>query len=201
VYQQAVTINPLYSAAHLAMAKLYRQLNQLDYALTACLSAVQTDTSSADAAYELGVIYAKQKKYAKAVDAYQKVVKLEPKNYRAFEALGVAYQNLGNTDEAIAAYKSSIEIRDRNDNVYYRLAALYNKLGSHQSALDNALASLKHKPRKNGKAAFEAGQAYEHMNQYQNAIKYYKMAAQQDRRWARSANYQIDLINRKLSRN
>ena len=91
-------------------------------------------------------------------------------------------------------------MKPEEDSAYYRLAALFNKLGRHQEALDMALKSIKYGPKKNGKAAFEAGQAYERMGQHQNAIKYYTTAGQQDRRWKKNADYQIELINRKLKK-
>ena len=184
-----------------SMAMLYRQLQQFDYAITTCLSAIRIDTASYKAYYELGTIYNKQKNYVKAAEAFQKVTELKPNHYSAFEALGVALENAGKTDEAIVAYQQTIELKPNSDDAYYRLAALFNKLARYSEALEMAKKSLEIDSRKNGKAAFEAGIACERLGRFQEAIKYYNMAGELDRRWKKNADYQIDLINRKLGGN
>ncbi|MBN2012408.1 tetratricopeptide repeat protein [candidate division KSB1 bacterium] len=196
-YQKAVELDPSYSEAHLAMAMLYRQLKSYDYALTACKSAAKTDSTNYKVFYELGTIYNKMKKFNEAAKAFDKVTELDPTNYRAFEALGVALENSGDTNGAINAYKKSNGIKE-SDDVYYRLAALLNKMGRHQDALAAATRSLELESKKNGKAAFEAGLASEQLGQYQQAINYYSRAGQMDRNWKANADYQIDMIKRKM---
>ena len=98
--------------------------------------------------------------------------------------------------DAIAAFNKAVAIKQNYYPPYYRLAALYNKLGKHQQALDAALGCLKYK-KNYAPAAFETGMAYKKLGQFNNAVKYYQIAAK-SRNWRKSANYQIDMMKRKM---
>ena len=179
-------------------------MDKYDEALTMCLKAIESDTASGNANtkhlskayYELGYVYNKLKNYQKAAEAFAEVGNYNPKHYRSFNAQGVALEKIDKSDEAIQAYKNAVEIKPNYYQAYARLAALYNKMGQYQNGLDAALNSLKH--RKNyALAAFEAGTAYKNLSQFTNAITYFQMAAK-DRAWAQSANWEIDMIKRKM---
>jgi len=51
-----------------------------------------------------------QKRYAQAIEWYQKALALDPSNVNARTDMGTAYFNNGNPDEALAAYRKSLEI-------------------------------------------------------------------------------------------
>lgn len=203
-YHKSVQLNPLYADGYLALAKLYRQLDRYDEALTMCLKAIDADTISgnskpgdlADAYYELGFVYNKRKDFLKAAEAFEQVTKIEPNNSKAFNAHGAALEQLAKSDQAIAAYQKAVAINPKNYESYGRLASLYNKLGQADKALDAAMNSLKIKPNY-ALAAFEAGDAYKKLGQHQNAIQYFQIAAK-DKAWVQSAQYEIDMIKRKM---
>ena len=204
-YHKSVQLDPLYSKGFLALARLYRQRSQYDEALTMCLKAIAADTVAgekinprklAKTYYELGYIYNKRKEYKKAAKAFGEVGKLDPKYYKAFDAQGVALEKIGKSDEALAAFKKAVEIKPNYYMTYGRMAALYNKLGQSQRALDAALNALKYK-KNYAVAAFEAGTAYKNLGQKTNAIQYFQVASR-DRAWAKSAQWEIDMIKRKM---
>lgn len=203
-YHKSVLLDPLYADGYLALAKLYRDLDKLSEALTMCLRAIEADTASgksnpkdlASAYYELGFVYNKMKDFQKAAEAFGEAGKLDPQKYLSFNAQGVALEKINKTDEAIEAFKKAVEVKPNYHEAYARLAALYNKVGQYQNALDAALNSLKN--RKNyALAAFEAGTAYKNLEQYTNAITYFEMAGK-DKAWTQSANWEIDMIKRKM---
>ena len=203
-YHKSVQLDPLYAEGYLALAKLYRNMDKYDEALTMCLKAIGADTASGNANvkhlskayYELGYVYNKLKNYQKAADAFAEVGNFNPKHYGSFDALGVALEKIDKSTEAIDAFKKAVEIKPNNYKAYARLAALYNKLGQYQNALDAALNSLKY--RKNyALAAFEAGTAYKNLGQFTNAITYFEISAR-DRAWGKSAQWEIDMIKRKM---
>lgn len=203
-YQKSVMLNPLYADGFLALAKLYRDLNRDDEALTMCLEAIKADTISgktnpndlASAYYELGFIHNERKEFLKAADAFAEVGKLDPKHYRSFNAQAAALEKIGKTEEAIVSYQKAVEIKPNYYEAYGRMAALYNKLGQYENGRDAALNSLKNK-KDYALAAFEAGTAYKSLGQMTNAIQYFDIASK-DRAWTQSAQWEIDMIKRKM---
>lgn len=204
-YHKSVQIDPLYADGYLALAKLYRQLNKFDEALTMCLKAIQADTIATEKAdpkdvaaayYELGFVYNQRKEFENAAKAFGEAGKRHPTYYNAFNAQGTALEKIGKTDEAIAAYQKAVEVKPDYFEAWGRLAALYNKLMQSDKALDAALNSLKHK-KNYGLAAFEAGTAYKINGDYTNAIQYFEMASL-DKQWTKNAQYEIDMIKRKM---
>ncbi len=58
----------------------------------------------------LGHSYSELKEYQKAIDAYKKVIKIDPNDYKAHNNMGDAYLKLKEYQEAIGAYKEVIKI-------------------------------------------------------------------------------------------
>jgi len=204
-YHKSVQIDPLYADGYLALAKQYRQMNKYDEALTMCLKAIEADTISNEKAdpkdlagsyYELGFVYNQRKEFESAAKAFGEAGKLHSRYYIAYNAQGVALEKIGKSDEAIAAYQKAVEVKPDYYEAWARMAALYNKMAQNDKALDAALNSLKHK-KNYGLAAFEAGTAYKILGEYTNAIQYFEMAAT-DKQWLKNAQYEIEMIKRKL---
>ena len=68
-------------------------------------------------------LYAAQE-WAKAAEAFEALVKAEPKNGRAWYRLGASYANLKQYEKAIAAYRKGVEIGG-NPIVMYNLACAF----------------------------------------------------------------------------
>lgn len=78
-----------------------------------------------------------QRKYlAKAIDAYKKSIKINPKSYDAQFNLGLAYHISGNYDDAGRCYCRAINIAPMNYEAHYNLAVLLRKLGHYKEAYD-----------------------------------------------------------------
>ena len=60
--------------------------------------------------FNLGHSYSELKEYQKAIDAYKKVIKIDPNDYKAHNNMGDAYLKLKEYQEAIGAYKEVIKI-------------------------------------------------------------------------------------------
>ncbi len=60
--------------------------------------------------FNLGYSYSELKEYQKAIDAYKKVIKIDPNDYKAHNNMGDAYLKLKEYQEAIGAYKEVIKI-------------------------------------------------------------------------------------------
>ena len=59
--------------------------------------------------FNLG-LYSIQKEFSKAIQAYQKVIEMDPTYVEAYNNMGIIYQMLGNADRAFEAYQKATEI-------------------------------------------------------------------------------------------
>jgi len=73
---------------------------------------------------------------AKAIEAYEKSIKINPKSYDTQYNLGLAYHLSGNYEGAGVAYCNAINIAPMNYEAHYNLAILLRKLGHYDAALD-----------------------------------------------------------------
>ena len=65
--------------------------------------------SDADGWYLLGRTKYNENRFAEAVDAFQRCLKLDPSNVKAEDNLGLSYAGLGRREEAAAAYQQAID--------------------------------------------------------------------------------------------
>lgn len=78
-------------------------------------------------------LYAAQE-WAKAAEAFESLVKADPKNGRAWYRLGASYANLKQYEKAVAAYRKGVDIGG-NPIVMYNLACAFALGGAPDSAL------------------------------------------------------------------
>lgn len=69
-----------------------------------------------DAHYNLGLIYAGQKRFDEAVNEFQSALKLNPDYGRAYNNLGLAYMKQGKIDDAVIHFKKAIDMNPDNEN-------------------------------------------------------------------------------------
>lgn len=77
-------------------------------------SAEKSPASSSKAAFDMGVGFFSDRKYAEAVHYFKKAVEKDKKNWLAFEMLGEAYSRLNLVDDALDAYEKSLKINPKN---------------------------------------------------------------------------------------
>lgn len=86
--------------------------------------------------YELGVMYAGQKKLSEAEVKFRKVIEKNEKDVGTRVLLGIVLNNQGKLDEANAQYRRALELLPRNPLAANNLAA---NLSDHGGNLDEAL--------------------------------------------------------------
>jgi Flp pilus assembly protein TadD len=96
----------------------------------------------------LGNVYAKANIFAKAIEEYNKTLKLEPlRFYDVFHSLGYIYFKKGLIDEAIKVYKIAASRPGLyRAMIYNGLATAYNKKGQYKEAIEAGLSALKYNP-------------------------------------------------------
>jgi Tfp pilus assembly protein PilF len=86
--------------------------------------------------FNLGVQFYNQREFSKAIQAYQKVIELNPTYIEAYNNLGIIYQEIGNLDRAFGAYQKSIKINPRYEKGHNNLGILLYLKGRNEEALE-----------------------------------------------------------------
>jgi len=74
--------------------------------------------------FNSGVHFYNQREFLKAIQAYQKVIELDPSYVEAYNNLGFIYQMLGDEDRAFGFYQKSTEINPKYEKGYNNLGIL-----------------------------------------------------------------------------
>lgn len=59
----------------------------------------------------MGVALANLGEHPKAIEAYLKVIELEPSSHEAFNNLGTSYEAVGNIEEALKSFTRATDLR------------------------------------------------------------------------------------------
>jgi len=86
--------------------------------------------------FNLGVQLHNQGEFSKAIQAYQKVIKLDPTYIEAYNNLGIIYQEIGDFGRALGAYQKSIEINPQYEKGHNNMGILLYLKGRHEEALE-----------------------------------------------------------------
>ena len=106
--QEAVTVDPGSSTAHLELGQAYEESGRGTEAVQEYQAAVNADPQNVSAQLRLGQGYNAQKHYAQAVPAFKAVLESNPDRAEAYAGLGVAYFHLGQKDEAQHAFNQAM---------------------------------------------------------------------------------------------
>jgi len=101
-----------------------------------------TLTSEALTHFNSGVHFYKQREFSKAIQAYQKVIEVDPTYIEAYNNLGIIYQMLGDVDKAFGFYQKSTEINPRYEKGYNNLGILLFLKGHYEEAQEAFQKSL-----------------------------------------------------------
>ena len=96
----------------------------------------QTLTSDALNYFNSGVAFYNRKEFSKAIQAYQKVIELDPTYVEAYNNLGIIYQTMGDAKGAFEAYQKATEINPRYEKGYNNLGLLFLVEGRYEEALE-----------------------------------------------------------------
>jgi type IV pilus biogenesis/stability protein PilW len=125
--------------------------------------------------FNLGVDFYRQREISKAIQAYQKVIELDPTYVEAYNNLGIIYQDIGDFDKAIEAYQKAIEVNPQYEKAYNNLGILLfvnERYDESIRAFQNALAINPHSIESN----INLGTLFKRKGQFEKAIEYYQKA-------------------------
>jgi Tfp pilus assembly protein PilF len=125
--------------------------------------------------FNSGVAFYNQKEFSKAIQAYQKVIELDPTYVEAYNNLGITYQTMGDGKSAFGAYQKATEINPRYEKGYNNLGLLFLLEGRYEEALEvfqKALAINSN----HIESHINLGILFKKKGQWENAIESYQKA-------------------------
>ncbi len=99
MYLNALAINPNLYFVRLNIASVYRQIGEIDKAITECNKVLEQNAESVAAYCSLSRIELKRHKYKSALELAQKAYNLDEKNLSAVDTLALAYHYTNMTKE------------------------------------------------------------------------------------------------------
>lgn len=85
--------------------------------------------------FNSGVDFYHQRDYAKAIQAYQKVIEIDPGYAEAYNNLGIIYQEVGDLDRALSSYQKAIEINPKYEKALNNMGVLLYLKGRYEESV------------------------------------------------------------------
>jgi tetratricopeptide (TPR) repeat protein len=120
--------------------------------------------------FELGNVYDGLSKYKKAIESFNKAIKIEPGYADAWFNKGVALGKLGRYDEALKAFNKAIEIKPDYADTWYNKGVALHKLGRYDEALKAFNKAIEIKP-DYADTWYNKGVALSELGRYDEALK------------------------------
>jgi tetratricopeptide (TPR) repeat protein len=169
--EKAAQLNGRDPAAQLGLAYSYRSLERMEDAEAAARKAVAlcedillSNPRSEEALYDLGLAHQMLKEYDEALDAYLRVIEVNPDFHIASVSAGRVYALQGDFDRAIEKYHQAIEKAEKAGFngawTHVDLGDVYLKQGDAEPALKEYLIAVELEPNQDW-MHFRLGQFYE----------------------------------------
>ncbi len=141
------------------------------------------DNKRPDIHAEIGLLYSRQQKLAKAAKHYQQALALKPDWTDLQYNLAVILHQLEDWGEAIKSYKKTIALQSDYVAAYFNLGVLYDQRGELEKAIANYRQVLKLQPH-NTRAYSNLGSTLVKQEKFAAAIEIYQEGLKFDPTWA-----------------
>jgi tetratricopeptide (TPR) repeat protein len=141
-YQKVVELDPNRASAYLGLGDIYFRMQRWNDAVGALEKGVALDSGSKQALFQIGNALEELRDFAKAAEAYERFLKLNPENaWTGYLRLGSCRMELQQFDQAVAALQEAQKAQPLDIKVNYSLAMAYRRAGQYDQA-EAALKSL-----------------------------------------------------------
>lgn len=125
--------------------------------------------------FNLGVVYDEMGEPLKAIEAYQKALRVQPNHAHALHNLGNVYKDLRRFDEALAAYQKAVQSNPRNAETYLNMGIIYGQRGGYSRAREYYQKAIAADPA-NPRAYFNLGYLNEATGALGESVQAYQKA-------------------------
>lgn len=144
--EKALLLNPNIVEAHNLKAIALSKLNRNDEAEEIFKLLISKVPGYADANSNYGLLLRDQKRYAEAVDFFDRAVKLDPANPENYIQRARARLETEAFERSKAELEQALKLFNDNANLHHEMARLLYKTGDHVGALPFAQAAFKDNP-------------------------------------------------------
>jgi len=175
-YEKVVQEDPQALEAFRDIAELRLRMGQPDAALQAAQHVKDLAPGDPTTFLFLGNVFVAQGDLAKASEAYENTLKLDPENLRALENLGNYYAIL-DPDKAVSYYQRYLDIDPRDADICFQMGLVYQKRGNLKKAQELYQKSLELDPHQLA-SHLAMADLYEEQKSTAAAIAEYEQAVQ-----------------------
>jgi tetratricopeptide (TPR) repeat protein len=125
--------------------------------------------------FNLGVDFYHQREFLKAIQAYQKVIEIDPTYIEAHNNLGIVYQEIGNVNKALEAYQKAIELNPQYEKAYNNLGILFYLKDRNEESVEAFQKAIAINPN-NIESLINLGTLFKRRGQVDKAIECYQKA-------------------------
>lgn len=197
--KKGLLIDPNQEQSEKMLGIIYEKLDNDSQALIHYNNSININENEYQVYYLIGKLHLDNNRLLEAKKMLNKSISIEPRYYKAYGALGKVEEESENLNLAIDNYKKSIEYNRKKKDVhidYYRLASVYNIIKEYDNAKKSAKNSINIK-RNYAPAYFELGIAEKALGNTVAAKDSFEKA-KKDRNWRKSAQFELELINKGL---
>ncbi len=139
-YNEALAQNPGMNIARNNRGVAYLNLGNFDAALADFNQVIADDPAYINAYINRAAVNINQavRRYAPAVEDYDRVLAMDPGNVQALYFRGVALRHLGRFDEALQSVSQAIMHSPNTGMYYFTRAQIFRSLGRHDASLQDA---------------------------------------------------------------
>ncbi len=123
----------------------------------------------------MGNVYADLRQFAKAKDAYQSALRLDPSLAAVYGNWGNMYRAQNKPEQAIFQYQKGLRIDPNNEDIHLHMASLFFDMKRYPQAIEKYQKVLTINP-KRLEALNNLGSIYHQQGDAENAVKYYEKA-------------------------
>jgi len=172
-YRNAVSIDPEYLDAWIALAYAYVQSNMMDEAADAYQHALSIEPDNIPALKGIGYVYSRLGRDQEALNAFDHALQINPDDPTSWLQKGLALSALGRVNESIPVYQKVIELSPGNFDAWLCMGLDYYSAGEYQEALD-AFSHALESDERSGIAWQYKGDTLYRLGRYQEAIEAYE---------------------------
>jgi tetratricopeptide (TPR) repeat protein len=126
--------------------RIFSAIDDLGNAAKYLEKVVKANPSLVEAQALLAYVYAKQRSYEAAVQAYQKVVALDPSRESAYLGMGDLYYRMQRWNDAVAALEKAVSLNSANHEALFTIGNAYDELRDFAKAAEAYERYLKTNP-------------------------------------------------------
>jgi tetratricopeptide (TPR) repeat protein len=130
LYRRAIAASPLSFEAMNNLAISYGEAGEPDRALALLQNAIASDPENEVAYFNLASYHLRRRDWKAALDAYDRVLNINPLNTGASIEKGRIYLELGSTENAVQSLNNALAINAHSLDAYSLLSSAYEKLST-----------------------------------------------------------------------